>query len=72
MSKSIPIENTHWTCLIKIDNRDNKGRFCYRNGWKNYPQLYWEECKYPVKKNKMTSFIDTELELDDSDNSDSQ
>ena len=28
---------------------------------KNYPQFYLEECKYRVKKRKMTKFIEVEL-----------
>ena len=39
---------------------------------KNYPQVYLEECKYETKKNKMTKFICAELDLNDSDYSDSQ
>ena len=30
----------------------------------NYPQVYLEECKYKIKKKKMSKFIDDELELD--------
>ena len=29
---------------------------------KNYPQVYLEECKYKIKKTKMTNFIKAELE----------
>ena len=29
---------------------------------KNYPQVYLEECKYTMKKTKMTEFIEVELE----------
>ena len=29
---------------------------------KNYPQVYLEECKYKIKKTKMTNFIKIELE----------
>ena len=29
---------------------------------KNYPQVYLGECKYKIKKTKMTKFINTELE----------
>ena len=29
---------------------------------KNYLQVYLEECKYKIKKIKMTNFINTELE----------
>ena len=31
---------------------------------RNYPQVYLEECKYKVKKTKMTKFINTELSSD--------
>ena len=36
---------------------------------KFYSQVYLEECKYVVKKNKMTNFIGAELQLDTSDDS---
>ena len=29
---------------------------------KNYPQIYLEECKYRMKKTKMTKFIEAKLE----------
>ena len=38
----------------------------------NYPQVYLEECRYEIKKKKMTRVIDAELELDDFDGSDSE
>ena len=38
---------------------------------KHFPQTYLKERKYTVKKNKISSFIDTELQLDGSGNSDS-
>ena len=31
---------------------------------KNYPQVYLEECKYKIKKTKMTKSINTELKSD--------
>ena len=34
---------------------------------KYFTQVYWEECKYDVKKKEVSSFIDSELVLDDSD-----
>ena len=39
--------------------------------WKqvNNPQVYFEKCKYEIKKKKMIKFIDTELDLNDFDNS---
>ena len=36
--------------------------FCYENGKKNHPQIYLEECKYKIKKAKMTNFIKAALE----------
>ena len=29
---------------------------------RNYPQVYLEECKYEIKKIKLSRFINTELE----------
>ena len=58
----------HYTCIayITID-------FVMRMDKKNHPQVYLEECKYRVKKIRMSKFINSELESDsDSDsNSDS-
>ena len=34
---------------------------------KNYPQVYLEECKYKIKKIRMSRFINDELESDSSD-----
>ena len=50
-------ENVHCTCIacITIDS-------VVRMEKKNYPQVYLEECKYKMKKTKMSKFIDTELE----------
>ena len=39
---------------------------------KNYPQLYLQECRYKIKNKKMTRFFDVELDLDGSDDSDSE
>ena len=42
--------------------------FCFENKWKNYPQVYLEECKYKIKKKQIPKFINTELKSDsDSD-----
>ena len=38
---------------------------------KKYPGVYLEECKYKIKKKKIVKFIDAELDLDDSDDSNS-
>ena len=46
----------HYNCIayITIDSvlRINK---------KNHPQVYFEECKYKIKKTQMPKFINTEL-----------
>ena len=31
---------------------------------KNYPQVYLEDCKYKMKKTKMSKFIEAKLESD--------
>ena len=36
---------------------------------KNYSQVYLEECKYKIKKIKMSEFINAEWELDSGSNS---
>ena len=60
----VPKEGVHSTCIagISIDwvmKMEKK---------KNYPQVFLEECKYKIKKKKMSKFIDDELQLDsDSD-----
>ena len=39
---------------------------------KNYPQFYLEECKYKMKKAKMTKFINTELKSESESESDTE
>ena len=55
----MPKENEHYTCIacITIDS-------VMRTEKKNYPQVYLGECKYKIKKTKMTNFIKAELESD--------
>ena len=62
--RKIPKEGIHCVCLsiITIDCIIKMLR-------KFYSQVYLEECKYVVKKNKMTNFIGAELQLDTSDDS---
>ena len=52
-----PEENVHYNCTvcITIDSVMKMEK-------KNYPQVYLEECKYRMKKTKMSKFINTELE----------
>ena len=57
LGDEVPKENKHYTCIacITIDS-------VMRMEKKNYPQVYLEECKYRMKKTKMTNFIKVELE----------
>ena len=57
LSDEVPKENEHYTCIacITIDS-------VMRTEKKNYPQVYLGECKYKIKKTKMTNFIKAELE----------
>ena len=57
LSDKIPKENVHYTCItcITIDS-------VMRMEKKFYPQVYLEECKYKMKKTKVTKFIEAELE----------
>ena len=57
LGDEVPKENEHYTCIacITIDS-------VMRMEKKNYLQVYLEECKYRVKKTKITKFIKAELE----------
>ena len=57
LGDEVPKENEHYTCIacITIDS-------VMRMEKKNYPQVYLEECKYRMKKTKMTKFMEAELE----------
>ena len=57
-------ENVHCICIagISIDSVMKMDK-------KNYSQVCLEESKYEIKKKKMTKFIDVELDLNDSDDS---
>ena len=60
----IPKEGVHHTCMacIGIDSVMKMEK-------KNDPQVYLEECKYKIKKIKISGFIDVELESDPSSDS---
>ena len=60
-----PKESIQHTCIacITIDS-------VMRMKKKNYPQVYLEECKYRMKKTKMTKFIEAELESESESESD--
>ena len=55
LGDKIPKENEHYTCIacITIDSVMKMEK-------KNYPQVYLEECKYKIKKTKMTKLVETE------------
>ena len=57
LSDEILKESVHYSCIacITIDS-------VMRMEKKNHPQVYLEECKYKIKKTKMSKFINTELE----------
>ena len=67
LGDKIPKESMHYTCIacITIDS-------VMRMEKKNYPQVYLEECKYKIKKIKISKFINTELELESELKSDSE
>ena len=67
LGDEIPKESMHYTCIacITIDS-------VMRMEKKNYPQVYLEECKYRMKKTKMTKFIEAELESESELESDIQ
>ena len=64
LGDKIPKGGIHYICItaINIDSVMRKDK-------KNYPQVYREESKYKIKKKTMVKFIDAELDLDDSDDS---
>ena len=57
LSDKTPKENVHYTCIacMTIDS-------VMKTEKKNYPQIYLEECKYKIKKIKVSKFIDTEFD----------
>ena len=67
LTDEVPKENEHYTCIacITIDS-------VMRIEKKNYPQVYLEECKYKIKKTKMSNFIKAELESEPEPESDTE
>ena len=53
----MPKENEHYTYIASITINS-----FMRMEKKNYLQVYLEECKYRMKKTKMTKFMEAELE----------
>ena len=65
--KKVPKENASYKCLSLIMLNSVIG---VNN--KYYPQALLEECKYVIRKNKMENFINDELDLSSSDESDNE
>ena len=57
LGHEIPKENLYYACIacITIDSVMKKKKK------KNYPQVNLEECKYKIKKIKMSKFINSEV-----------
>ena len=58
-------ENMHYICITCITIGS-----VIRMEKKNYPQIYLEECKYRMKKTKMTKFKEAELDSEPKSESD--
>ena len=67
LGDEIPKENMHYACIacITIDS-------VMKIEKKNYPQVYLEECKYKVKKMRMSRFINAELDSNSDSESESK
>ena len=67
LGDEVPKENEPYTCIacLTIDS-------VMRMEKKNYPQVYLEEYKYRMKKTKMTTFREPELESESELESDIQ
>ena len=58
----VPMQKYHYICIPAIDIDS-----VLKIDKKAYPRAYLEECKYKLKKRKLTSFIDPQVIDDDSD-----
>ena len=65
--KKIPKENPSCKCLSLIMLES-----VIRANERHYPQTLLEECKYVIKKNKMETLINDDLDLSSSDKSDNE
>ena len=57
LGDKIPKESMHYACIACITINS-----VIRIEKNNYPQVYLKECKYRMKKTKMTKVVNTELE----------
>ena len=58
----VPMEKNHYIYIPEIDIDS-----VLKIDKKAYPQAYLEECKYKLKNRKLTSFVDSEIIDNDSD-----
>ena len=67
LGNKIPKQNKHYTCIacVTIDS-------VMRMEKKHYPQVFLEECKYKIKKTKISKFINNELESESESESESK
>ena len=57
LGDGVPKENMHYNCSAWMTSDS-----AMKMDKKNYPQVCLEECKYRIKKIKMSRFINAELE----------
>ena len=62
----IRLENLHYTCIACITVNS-----VMKMDKKYFPQVYFEECKYKMKKIQISRFINAELDLDSNSDSES-
>ena len=65
-NNKIPKEGSQVICLsvILIDS-------VFRTGKNYYPQIFWEECKYVIKEEKIPKYINDDIEISSDSNEES-
>ena len=58
----LPMKRNHYICIPVIDTDS-----VLKTDKRAYPQAYLEQCKYKLKKKKITNYIDDEIIDEDSD-----
>ena len=66
LGTGIRLENLHYTCIACITVNS-----VMKMDKKYFPQVYFEECKYKMKKIQISRFINAELDLDSNSDSES-
>ena len=67
LGSKIQKENKHYTCIVCITINS-----IMRMEKNNYLQFYVEECKYKMKKTKISKFIEAELKSESKSKSDTE